>query len=82
MIIDELNSGLNPNYTLDIFGVFVVSQLLSVFSPYYGGWVLYLLPGYAFYKGGGYLMSYLSNKSKDAMTARLRTEVRLKTILC
>ena len=26
------------------------------------------MPAYAFYKGGGYLMGYLSNKSKDAMT--------------
>ena len=30
--------------------------------------MLYLIPGYGLFKGGGFLMSYLSNKSKDAMT--------------
>ena len=68
MIVDELERGLTPNYSLDVFGVFVSSHLVSCFSTYYGSWVLYILPGYVLYKGGGFLMSYMSNKSKDAMT--------------
>ena len=42
---------------------------MSCISPYWGGKVLWLMPLYALYKGGGFLLSYLSNKSKDAMTA-------------
>ena len=68
MIYGELEQGLKPNYTLDIFGVFLSSQLVSCISHYYGGWILYLLPGYVLIKGGSFLMSYMSNKSKNSMT--------------
>merc|ERR1712228_637037 len=65
MIIDELERGLQPNYSLDIFGVFVASHLVSSISPYYGGWILYLIPFYALYKASGFIMSYMSSGSKD-----------------
>ena len=69
MITSSLGSGDTPHYTLDIFAVFVGSQFVSCFSPYYGGKVLYLMPLYIAWKLGSWLISYMSNKSNDAMTA-------------
>ena len=69
MITSELESGLKPQYSLDIFGVFVLSHAVSIFSPYWGGKVLWLVPLYIALKGGSFFFSYMSNKSQNAMTA-------------
>ena len=69
MITKELESGLQPQYSLDIFGVVVLSHAVSIVSPYWGGKVLWLMPLYVGVKGGSFFFSYMSNKSKSAMTA-------------
>ena len=74
MIISELSSGLTPNYSLDIFGVVTLSHLLSVFSDTLGGYVLYVIPLYIFYKVGGYALAYLKSKSDTATTAQEEPE--------
>ena len=63
MLIRELDSGLQPNYSLDIFGVVVASHFASIFSDTLGTYVLYLIPLYCFYKLGGYALSYFKSKS-------------------
>ena len=65
-IITEIGNGLRPNYSLDIFGVIVGSHVVSIFSDYYGGYILYIIPMYALYKIGGYALSYLKGKSQEA----------------
>ena len=69
MITDELERGLKPNYSLDIFGVVVLSHAVSIVSDYWGGKVLWLMPLYVAMKGGSFFFGYMSNKSKSATTA-------------
>ena len=68
MIKGELESGLQPNYSLDIMGVFALSHLVSSFSTTWGNRILYIIPLYGCYKLGGFLLSYLSSQSASAMT--------------
>ena len=64
MIISELESGLKPNYSLDIFGVLVTSHFASIFSNSAGTYVLYIIPLYCVYKVGGFALSYIKSKSE------------------
>ena len=77
MIISELESGLRPNYSLDIFGVVVASHFASIFSNSAGTYVLYTVPLYCVYKVGGFALSYLKSKSESATTAQ---EVELNSV--
>ena len=63
MLISEMQGGLTPNYSLDIFGVVVTSHFLSIFSDTLGTYALYIVPIYIVYKVGGYAMSYLKSRS-------------------
>ena len=64
----EMESGLQPNYSLDILGVFTLSHLVSSFSTVWGNRIMYIIPAYGCYKLGGFLLNYLSSQSASAMT--------------
>ena len=65
MICSSLESGLSPEYALDVFAVFFTSQFTSLFSPYWGGKILLLIPAYIVYKLGGYAMDYFCKKASE-----------------
>jgi hypothetical protein len=62
MLLNEIEMGLTPGYTLDLFAVLAVSQLFSVFSSFWGTIILYLIPLYILYKYGGLAASYFCGR--------------------
>ena len=58
MVISELERGMRPHWTLDAFAAITVSQVFCLFSPYYGGLVLWLGPIYLVYKFGGMALKF------------------------
>jgi hypothetical protein len=49
MLLSEIERGLKPGYTLDLFGVLALSQFLSMFSNMLGWLSFALVPGYLGY---------------------------------
>ena len=75
MLVSELQRGLKPNYSLDIFGVVVASHTFSIYSDTLGTYILYIVPLYILYKVGGYALSYLKSKSDGARTPGSQDEL-------
>ena len=67
MICSSLESGLSPEYALDVFVIFITSQIISLFSPYWGGKLLLSIPAYIVYKLGGYAMDYCCKKASETV---------------
>ena len=58
-ICSEVENGSTPHYSLDFFGVVLVSQIVCIAGFYsLSGYILWIVPGYAVYKLGGYVLSY------------------------
>jgi hypothetical protein len=45
MLLNEVEQGLTPGWTLDSFGILTASQVTSMYSPFSGSLLLLLLPG-------------------------------------
>ena len=58
-MLNEIDSGLRPNYSLDFFAILVVSQVFSLYSYSWGNFVLMICPIVLVYKFGGYLYAWL-----------------------
>ena len=63
-ISSALELGYTFEYYLDVFIINLTSQFFVSFTVY--GWIIYLaVPGYLTYQLGGYLWSYLSERSSQ-----------------
>ena len=58
MIVGELEQGLTPGYTLDVFATIAASQLVNLISSFYANVVLCVIPCYLIYKFGGIILAY------------------------
>lgn len=58
MLLNEMERGLTPGYTLDLFGVLALSQFLTIFSNMLGWLSFAVVPGYLGYQYGGWVMSF------------------------
>lgn len=57
-MISGWERGLSTSNTLDLFGVLILSQVVSMFSNL-GGWLVFcLVPGYLCYQYGGMVIGY------------------------
>ena len=63
MICGSLEDGLRPEYSLDIFAINLLSQIVLSFTRY-GWWIYALVPGYIGMKITGWIWSYLSSRTE------------------
>eukprot|EP00347_Sterkiella_histriomuscorum_P020807 403336387 len=77
MICASLEDGLQPEYSLDIFAINIVSQLVLTFTRY-GWWVYSLVPAYISYKLFGFIWRYLG-KTTQKTTDESEEQVDPKT---
>ena len=64
MFLSEIERGIKPGTTLDLFGVLALSQFLSIFSNMLGWLSFLIVPGYLCYQYGGWVISFCC-KSKN-----------------
>ncbi len=63
MIKGALEDGLQPEYSLDLFGVNLASQFVLCFTRY-GWWIYALVPGYIGQKILKFIWGYLSRTTE------------------
>lgn len=62
MIIQEVEQGVTPGYTFDVFATIALSQLVNNASPTWANLVLTAIPCYLGYKFGGVIIGYCCPK--------------------
>jgi membrane protease YdiL (CAAX protease family) len=55
LVFVDLEAGRKPGWTLDLFGVLALSQILNIFSSTLSTGALLIVPGYLMYQYGGYI---------------------------